>query len=242
MPKLDSLKILFENKPFDVFTVSESLLKPSILDNKIHLPGYSCVRSDRLGKVGGGCLANVRDEIPYRPRPDLGTSSTESCVVEISRPKCKKLLIWAIYRASDLNMASFIQDLDTSLSALPENIELILLGDFNVNLTGSNLNIDKAMKRKLIQVTNSHELDQLINKPTRITERSSTLIDLLFSNTTYRVTDHRVIHLTISDHSMIFCVVKSDVTKAPGKTIEYRSFKNYYICGYKPNYVLVRAH
>ena len=58
---------------------------------------------------------------------------------------------------------SSIQDLDTSLSALPDNIELILLGDFNVNFTGSNLNIDKAMKRKLIQVTNSHGLDQLVN-------------------------------------------------------------------------------
>ena len=56
---------------------------------------------------------------------------------------------------------SFIHDVDTSLSALPDNIELILLGDFNVNFTG--LNIDKAMKCKLIQVTNSHELDQLIN-------------------------------------------------------------------------------
>ena len=54
---------------------------------------------------------------------------------------------------------SFIQDLDTSFI----HSELILLGDFNVNFTGSNLNIDKAMKRKLIQVTNSHELDQLIN-------------------------------------------------------------------------------
>ena len=61
---------------------------------------------------------------------------------------------------------SFIQDLDISLSALPDNIELILFGDFNVNFTGSNLNIDKAMKRKLIQVTNSHELDQLINNTT----------------------------------------------------------------------------
>ena len=58
---------------------------------------------------------------------------------------------------------SSIQDLDTSLSALPDNIELILLGDFNVNFTGSNLNIDKAMKRKLIQVTNSRGLDQLVN-------------------------------------------------------------------------------
>ena len=53
-------------------------------------------------------------------------------------------------------LKSFIQDLDTSLSALPDNIELILLRDFNVNFTGSNLNIDKAMKRKSIQVTNYH--------------------------------------------------------------------------------------
>ena len=58
---------------------------------------------------------------------------------------------------------SFIQDLDTSLSALPDNIELILLGDSNFNFTGSNLKIDKAMKCKLIQETNSHELDKLIN-------------------------------------------------------------------------------
>ena len=61
---------------------------------------------------------------------------------------------------------SFFQDLDTSLSALPDNIELILLGDFNVNFTGSNLNIHKSMKRKLSQVTNCHEVDQLINNTT----------------------------------------------------------------------------
>jgi len=78
IPKLDSLKLLLENKPSDVFTVSETWLELSILDNEIRLPaaGYSCVRSDRLGKVGGGCMAYVQDGIPYRPRPDLGTSST----------------------------------------------------------------------------------------------------------------------------------------------------------------------
>ena len=58
------------------------------------------------------------------------------------------------------------------------------------------------------------------------TNRHGLQIDLLFSNTTHRVTDHGVIHLTISDHSIIFCVVKSAVSKALRKTIEYRSFKN----------------
>ena len=34
-----------------------------------------------------------------------------------------------------LNIKSFVQDLDTSLSALPDNTELILLDDSNLNVT-----------------------------------------------------------------------------------------------------------
>ena len=83
-PKLDSLKLWLLNQPFDVFTVSETWLKPSITDNEIQIPGYSCVRSDRLHKTGGGTMAYVRNGIPYRIRPDLGTSLLESCAIEIS--------------------------------------------------------------------------------------------------------------------------------------------------------------
>ena len=157
---------------------------------------------------------------------DIGTSSTESFSIEISLPKCKKLLIWTIYRAPDLNIESFIQNLGTSWSALPDNIELILLGDFNVNFRL----ISQTRIWVMISPWNVNWfrwLDQLINKPTRITDRLSTLTDLFFSNTTHRVTGHGVTHLTISDHSMILCVIKSGVTKAPGKTIEYSSFKHY---------------
>ena len=84
--------------------------------------------------------------------------------IESKIPSTHKIIMKLILVSEVMHLfKSFIQDLDTSLSALPDNIELILLGDFNVNFTGSNLNIDKAMKRKLIQVTNSYELDQLIN-------------------------------------------------------------------------------
>ena len=158
------------------FSVSETWLKPSIPDNEIQIPGYSCVRSDRLHKTGGGTMAYVRDGIPYRLRPDLGASLPESCVIEISRPKCKKLIIWTIYRAPDSNLETFIQDLNTSLSSVPVKTELILLGDFNINFASSEMNNDKAKKRKLLQVANVHHLDQVINTSTRITETSSTLI------------------------------------------------------------------
>ena len=91
----------------------------------------------------------------------------------------------------------------------------------------SEMNNDKAKKRKLLQVTNIYHLDQLISTRTRITERSSTLIDLLFTNKSHHVIDGGVIPSSLSDHCLIFCVIKSGVPKAPGRTIEYRSYKHY---------------
>ena len=172
-------------------------------------------------------MAYVRDGIPYRLRPDLGASLPESCVIEISRPKCKKLIIWTIYRAPDSNLETFIQDLNTSLSSVPVKTELILLGDFNINFARPEMNNDKAKKRKLLQVTNVHQLDQVINTSTRITETSSTMIELLFSNTSHHVIDRGVIPFPLRGHCFISCVIKSGAPKAPGRTIEYRSYKHY---------------
>lgn len=126
-PKLDSLKLWLLNQPLDVFTLSETWLKLSITDSEIQIPGYSCVRSDRLHKAGGGTMAYVRDGIPYRLRTDIGASLPESCVTEISRPKCKKLIIWTIYRALDTNFETFIEDLNRSLSSLTDKSELTLI-------------------------------------------------------------------------------------------------------------------
>ena len=126
-----------------------------------------------------------------------------------------------------MNPETFFQYLNTSMSSVPEKTELVLLGDYNVNFLCSEINNDKAKKRKLLQVTNIYHLDQLISAPTRITERSSTLIDLLFTNTFHRVIDRGVTPSPLSDHCLIFCVIKSGVPKAPGRTIEYRLYKHY---------------
>ena len=72
-----------------------------------------------------------------------------------------------------------------------------------------------------------HNPEQFITQPTRITARSSTLLDLLFVNTSQRVVDHGVIHLALSDHSLVYCVLEAGVTKAPPRTIEYRSYKSF---------------
>ena len=123
---------------------------------------YSCVRSDRLYRTGGGTIVYFRDGIPHRIRPDLGASLSESCAIEISRAKYKKLIIWTIYRAPDLNLENFYQDLSTSMSSLPEKTKLVLLGDFDIIFLCSEIDNDKAKKCKLLQVTNIYHRDQRV--------------------------------------------------------------------------------
>ena len=72
-----------------------------------------------------------------------------------------------------------------------------------------------------------YNLEQLIDKPTRITENSSTLIYLLFANNNHRIVSSGVLHVNLSDHSFIYCVIKAGIRRAPGRVIEYRSYKTY---------------
>ena len=72
----------------------------------------------------------------------------------------------------------------------------------------------------------SCNLKQLINSPTRITDSSSTLIDLIFSNSDH-ITHQESLHFGLSDHNIIFCVRKSLKIKYQSKTIKCRSFKNF---------------
>ncbi len=103
------------------------------------------------------------------------------------------------------------------------------LGDFNVSdFLTSNKAIQSASSiRKLENFAISADLEQLITIATRITESAKSAIDLLFVNDRHRVVTCGTIISTISDHLVVFCVVKSGVTKAPPRKLEYRFYKNY---------------
>ena len=53
------------------------------------------------------------------------------------------------------------------------------------------------------------------------------MIDLIFVANSQRIVRSDVIPCSLSDHSLVFCVFKAGITKAPPRTIEYRSYKHY---------------
>ena len=68
---------------------------------------------------------------------------------------------------------------------------------------------------------------QLINKPTRIAQGSSTLIDLLFSNEPQNITVTNTFPMSFSDHELIGVVRKINNVKSRPKTIKVRNYCNY---------------
>ena len=85
-----------------------------------------------------------------------------------------------------------------------EQKDFYLLGDLNYNMhNGSNHN-----SSTLTNILDMYVLSQLISEPTRITPTSSTLIDLCITSSPEKISKAGVVHLGISDHSLVFMTLK----------------------------------
>ena len=114
---------------------------------------------------------------------DITEPSTlwESQVIEIVSPALsKKVIIGNFYRRPKENVANhkqFIDKLSPILLYLESlNAEVILAGDFNINL----LNIKNKEASIFFNTITAHGFFRDITLPTRFTDRTGTLIDNFF--------------------------------------------------------------
>ncbi|KAK9739489.1 hypothetical protein QE152_g8991 [Popillia japonica] len=128
---------------------------------------------------------------------------------------------------------------------LPLCDELLCVGDFNINLLDINL-LDDSNSNVLSfnEVLGTYGLTQIISDPTRVTEHSVSLIDLIITSNTditlnslvrpiHNFSDHFSISCDLpihnfSDHFSISCDLSLPPlrTERPLKT--FRNFKNFY--------------
>jgi hypothetical protein len=109
------------------------------------------------------------------------------------------------YRPPDWNAKVFDLFEEFLQKAEAEHKELIILGDLNCDLY---TNTASSSTKKLIELLDVYQLKQLIKKPTRVTAKTRTLIDVIITqmgNT--NVTTSGVIHLGISDHSLVYTIL-----------------------------------
>ena len=72
-----------------------------------------------------------------------------------------------------------------------------------------------------------YNLEQLIKEPTRVTNTSSSLIDLILTNQPNNISNSGVIDLGMSDHSLIYVVKKTSLPKCRQTRSKVRNFKRF---------------
>ena len=219
--KMSEFRILAKNSRSAVIGVSETWLDSSHTDSSISIDGYTVIRRDRDGHAGGVCLY-IREDIPYRTRLDLCNNDLEDLWVEILLPKSKPIYVCVCYR-NEQNK-NLLKSLETSISNLRCDCDFLVLGDFNICLINSKSKLCKDYKSFL----NLYNCKQLIDSPTRVTEKSSTLLDHIFTINISKISQSGVLCTGFSDHYTTYCTRKS-IKDAVGKhkTIRIRSMKNY---------------
>ena len=81
--------------------------------------------------------------------------------------------------------------------------------------------------QKLQFICSLYQIDQLITEPTRVTPTSATVIHLILTNRSENISESGVIHLGISDHSLVYLVRKFTPPKSGKTAREVRNFKNF---------------
>lgn len=127
---------------------------------------------------------------------------TESMTIEIHSPEFKSIFLSCIYRSPGSCTETFINTTVDILGKVCDKKLLIVCGDFNIDLI-------KWKEHKLTSdFSNSMfslGLWPLIDKPSRITKESATLIDNIFTNAHYQTSG--LLLSDISDHLLVFVIL-----------------------------------
>ena len=102
------------------------------------------------------------------------------------------------------------------------NQPIFVLGDLNCNMLH-----DGPDRKALVEVSTELNLQQIIKNPTRITDTTQSLIDVILVSNTASVLESGVLNSAISDHLPVYVILKVKVPKIPPNYITARSYKYY---------------
>ena len=224
--KIDFLKVFISNNNFDIISLNETKIDMSTNDSEISIPQYVVFRKDR-DRHGGGVLIYVHEHLSSKKLAHLAHKDFESLWVEIKIKSSHSIFVNTTYRpprhGKDIeqitNLCSYFEKCFQSLPG--KNSEIFILGDLNCNLLKRN-----TLCTILKEFMASSHLSQLIRTPTRVTPSSSTLIDIIMTNSPC-VRLAGVFEIGISDHDLIYVIRKSGKKRGGHKSITKRSFKNF---------------
>ena len=217
LPKIDNLRTICNLYSPDIVCIVETWLDNTILDSEVAIQGYSLCRLDH-SRHGGGVLIYVKTMFNYSLL-FKGTPEFECLFVEVKF--CNSLgpeFTVALFYRPPNSGHSPLESLFTTLcnvSALCLS-KLFLVGDFNVDFSVKM----SPLYNKLLSISSSFNLTQIVSEPTRVSCFSKTLIDLIFVSSINCIQSCTTVPpLANADHyglQLIFSIASS---RTPSETV-----------------------
>ena len=210
-----NFQALVYSRQLDVVIVTETWLTPDILDKEILPSGFNLYRRDRPGtKRGGGVLVAIKTAIKSNRRDDLELNC-EFVACEIYPSKCMKVAVCGFYRPPSTKF-EYLQEFNKLLHVLnQESCPLVICGDFNfpeINWDYQLASGSDNLAVTFCEMVNDSFLTQINRDPTRITQTTSSILDLVLTNFPERF--HRISTfdtLLSTDHLGISFFMKTPV-------------------------------
>ena len=206
------------NFEFDVIGITETRLKKNHpLCSNISLENY--ITEDNLTESSaGGTRLYISNKLSYKNRNDLQmykAKQLESSFIEIINTDSPNIIVGCIYKHPSMSIEEFTEDfIETLFQAISKerNKKVYLMGDFNIDLLKTN---DHRNTSNFINLIESNGYMPKILLPTRITSRSKTLIDNIFTNSFNTATVSGNLTCTVSDHLPQFLIIPSNIGALP---------------------------
>lgn len=226
-PKIDEIKLTISelNCNFDIITFCESWLNETSKD-MIQFDNYNSLHSLRSnGKRGGGISTYISKHIDSRliPLATMNNDNIETLFIDLTH-NGKRIVLGTIYRPPSGCHISFKNEFNRILSLFNKSLytNILICGDFNYDL----LNHENCeTTSSFLNDIHSKSLLPTINKPTRISQETATLLDnILITDPTDISTG--ILNSDLSDHFPIFLIRKNiftDNSLPKAESYTYRS-------------------
>ena len=170
------------------------------------MEGFTFYHSDRTKSKGGGVALMISKSFNVTIRQDrsLPANLCESLFIEIHFPLQKNCIIGIVYR----DLKSSIPDINTHFNTLLENNQrenknVYIMGDMNIDF------LKCSSVKSVNDFTNiiyNNSFQPVIDKPTRITNSSATLIDNILTNVVSNETHTGIFYNDTTDHLPIYFI------------------------------------
>lgn len=214
LPKINDLRDIVNSHRFDILALSETWLSRDVRDADVSIPGYNIVRKDRVSRGGGVCFY-VATYLKFKIVESSDDIEQLWISVEMKR---NSNIFGVIYRPPVLDHKYFLDKIEESVFACSvQSDNIIVMGDVNIDM----LNIGASSTKHFESVLDAIGLKQIVNKPTRITNLTETLLDVILVSDSSLVKMCDNLDVDLSDHELTYCILKFD-TKVVPHFITYR--------------------